>query len=357
VTSANPCAGPARTVPLTSAMPRILAILSLLGACQVTSLSEASWTELRTGTDASLRGLHAVDAQTVWASGSKGTVVRSIDGGQTFEVHRIPGEESNELRDVHAFDADHAFVLACQPARIYRTADGGASFEVVLDAGDAQAFFDGLSFFDRTRGVAFGDPIDGVFLVYTTSDGGATWRRVPAANLPPALDGEGGFAASGTCLTVAPGGLAWIATGIAGARVLRSEDAGHTWTVATTPMSHGEASGIFSLAFRTRSIGVAVGGDYRASKPSVQHAATTSDGGKTWQLPATPPRAYRSCAAYLPGGGSAIAVGPAGTDYSDDDGRTWYALSSVGFHVVSCAPDGSCFAAGSEGRIARLVRR
>jgi photosystem II stability/assembly factor-like uncharacterized protein len=337
--------------------PRIVLLLVLgLGACQATPLSEARWHPSATGTTSSLRGLHAVDANTVWASGSRGTVLRSTDAGQTFELHVVSGAEGNEMRDIHGFDADTAFVIGCQPARVYRTTDGGRTFEIVLDANNGKAFFDGLSFFDRARGVVFGDPVGDRFMVYTTVDGGSSWQRVKEDRLPLALPGEGGFAASGTCLTVGSNGEAWIGTGIAGARVMRSKDDGRSWGVAATPMSHGEAAGVFSLAFRNGSTGVAVGGDYRASKESRRHAVVTSDGGRRWFLASVPPRKFRSCAVYVPGRVSTlVAVGPSGTDYSTDDGNTWQALSDVGFHVVSFAPDGTGFAAGSRGRVARLV--
>ncbi len=335
----------------------LLFALGSLGSCRSVPIEAGSWQLLESGTNVSLRGLCAVDAAVVWASGSGGTVLRSIDGGRTFAVRRLPGEAANEVRDVHAFDADTAFVMACQPARIYRTTDGGVTFDRVLDAEDENAFFDALSFFNRALGVVFGDPIDGRFMVHTTRDGGTTWQRVELDQLPPALPGEGGFAASGTCLTVDDLGQAWIGTGIAASRVLRSRDEGRSWRVASTPMTFGASEGIFSLAFRSGGrIGVAVGGDYQPQNRSSRHAATTSDGGRTWCLVLQqPPRAYRSCAVYVPGRRrTLIAVGPSGTDYSIDDGRRWHALSDVGFHVVSFAPDGTGFAAGSGGRIARF---
>lgn len=368
MTSSSPLRRPTRSLAAI-----VLPLLSGLTSCHGVPFARGSWELLATGTTASLRGLCAVDRNVVWATGSGGTVLRSVDGGRHVEVHRLPGESSNEVRDVHAFSADTAFVMACQPARIYRTTDGGATFDKVLDAAaaaDNRAFFDGLSFFNRACGVVFGDPIDGRFMIFTTRDGGETWRRVPADRLPPALPGEGGFAASGTCLTVDGHGSAWIGTGIAAARVLRSRDEGESWEVVTAPMSSGPSAGIFSIAFRNSRFGVAVGGDYQPQHRSTRHAATTDDGGRTWRLVLEkPPRAFRSCVAYVPGmPRTLVAVGPSGTDYSMDDGRHWqpqprqprqpgqrHAPSNDGFHVLSFAPDGTGFAAGSGGRLARLA--
>ena len=55
------------------------------------------------------------------------------------------------------------------------------------------------------------------------------------------------------------------------------------------------------------------------------------------------------------GGGVFIATGQTGTDISRDGGRTWSALSDLGFHCVEASPpDGSVWFAGPNGRAGRL---
>ncbi|MGG8408774.1 hypothetical protein ACM614_20370, partial [Streptomyces sp. 12297] len=79
--------------------------------------------------------------------------------------------------------------------------------------------------------------------------------------------------------------------------------------------------------------------------------------------------AYRSGVAWLPygpgygrghgsrhGQGSALAVGPTGTDLTTDGGRTWRNLDGGSFDTVDCAADGACWASGEKGRVARLHR-
>ena len=160
--------------------------------------------------------------------------------GTTFERCTVAGAQAAELRDIHAFDADTACLISCQPARIYRTSDGGATFRVVHSVADHQAFLDGISFFDRRRGLAFGDPDGEHFLVLWTDDAGVTWHRVAADHMPAAVPGEGAFAASGTCLAVRSNGLAWIGTGIAAARVFVSSDFGRSFHVYPTEMGFGK---------------------------------------------------------------------------------------------------------------------
>jgi photosystem II stability/assembly factor-like uncharacterized protein len=58
---------------------------------------------------ASLRGLCAVSAKVVWASGTRGTFLRTIDGGATWQVGTVQGAENLDFRDVDAFDATTRF--------------------------------------------------------------------------------------------------------------------------------------------------------------------------------------------------------------------------------------------------------
>lgn len=308
------------------------------------------------------RGLAAVDRDTAWLAGTRGTVLRTTDGGASWRNVSPPGAADLQFRDVEAFDARHAVVLAIgegEASRVYRTADGGTTWTESFRNTDARAFYDCLTFFDRRHGLAMSDPVDGRFRILSTSDGGRSWTVLPDAGMPPALPGEAGFAASGQCLVSAGPRDVWLATGgAARARVLHSADRGRTWTVTDAPIPAGDpARGVFALAFRDRGHGLAVGGDHRADQPSPSAAATTGDAGRTWRPAGTPPPAYRSGVAWLPHSRTAaLAVGPTGTDLTTDAGRTWRTLDTGSYDTVDCAPDHGCWAAGEQGRVARLER-
>jgi photosystem II stability/assembly factor-like uncharacterized protein len=196
--------------------------------------------------------------------------------------------------------------------------------------------------------------VDGRFVILRTANGGASWDRVPDEALPPALDGEGAFAGSGTNIAM-NGDRIWIGT--TASRVLRSEDGGRTWSVTATPLATGQATGIFSVAFRDPRHGVAVGGNYSKERDATDNAVYTADGGGTWTLAREHGLSgFRSVVAYVPGTTSSlIAIGPSGADRSDDDGRTWKVMEAAGFHAFSFAPrTATGWAAGEGGRIARL---
>jgi photosystem II stability/assembly factor-like uncharacterized protein len=314
------------------------------------------WMPLSTGVTARLRGISAVDDRVVWASGANGTVLRTADGGETWQRLTIPASDKLDFRDIDAIDEKTAYVLSIGPgdaSRIYKTTDAGATWTEQFVNKDPKAFFDAMAFWDANRGVAVSDSVDGSFVILTTRDGGRSWRRVPPEGLPAALPNEGFFAASGTNVsTVAPDD-AWIGTGAASeARVLRSGDGGRTWRVAKTPLAAGPSAGIFSIAFSDARHGIVVGGDYKLESAAVDNAAVTNDGGATWTA-TKGLSGFRSVVAHLDRTGTTVvAVGPAGSDLSRDRGITWTPLSGPGFHTFSIARRGTVgFGAGERGTI------
>jgi photosystem II stability/assembly factor-like uncharacterized protein len=338
-------------------------VLFLTVAFLITSVvqARAQWEPQASGTKARLRGLSVVSREVAWAGGNRGTCLRTIDGGKTWVARAVPGASDLDFRDVHAVDADTAYLLSIgegPQSRIYKTTDGGATWAAPFVSPDPKGFLDALAFWDAEHGLALGDPVAGRFVVLATDDGGRTWARVPPEGMPPALPGEGAFAASGTCLVASGEGRAWFGTGGARAsRVFRSTDRGRTWTAHETPVRAGTASaGIFSLAFRDADRGVAVGGDYKAPEQSGDCVALTADGGRTWTAPrGTPPAGYRSAVAFVPGarGPRLVAVGPSGSETSTDDGASWRPLGRLGFHAVGFAGPTAGWAVGEDGLIAR----
>jgi photosystem II stability/assembly factor-like uncharacterized protein len=324
-------------------------------AILLNSLPAQTWVNHESGVTASLRGLSAVSDRLVWASGSGGTYLVTTDGGGTWRAGTVSGAEALDFRDVQAIDSLTVYLLASGPgdkSRIYKTTDAGAHWSLQFTNSDPKGFFDAIAFWDARHGIVLGDPVDGRFVILTTSDGGEHWQR---QSTPPALANEGAFAASGTCLIVGERHAAWFATGGQGAaRVFHSKDSGLTWTVAQTPVRHDTASaGIFSLAFSDPKHGIAVGGDYMKPVENEHNMAVTSDGGRTWVEPAgSRPSGYRSAIAFVPDKKMWVAVGPAGSDISFDGGRTWRLFDTGAFNAISFVSSKSGWAVGPAGRVA-----
>ena len=382
-------------------------ILLLLSAFTFTA--KAQWDREESHTTASLRGVTRADDGAVWASETGGTVLRSKDGGRQWETcTRPPGAEKLDFRGIQAWDERTAIVMSSGPgiqSRLYKTIDGCQTWKLLFTNPDAPGgFYDALLFLDRNLGLMFGDPTHCrmnnavesgyfTFRIRVTHDGGETWTPVtdpeansPGKNLMPRKD-EGLFAASNSSAAVS-GGWLWIGTG--GGRVLRrrlytdssnksqgfrpggffgqpdplSGTCGIPWTDWTntiTPLaSASQTSGIFSLVFRNSTAGVAVGGDYRKPDQSAGTAAYSLDGGTTWKPAQTPPHGYRSAVAYDDQQKLWVAVGPNGTDFSSDDGRTWQPLRSANGDPADTDKNWNAlslpFAVGPNGRIGRLRR-
>jgi len=319
----------------------------------------AQWEQQTSGVDVQLRGISAVSQKVAWASGAKGTVLRTLDSGRHWEKLAVAGAEGLDFRDVQAFDDKNAFVLSIGPgeqSRIYKTDDGGQHWQLQFTNHDPKAFYDCLAFWDKNQGIGFSDAVDGVFPLLAWN--GHDWQRVVSRTLPPALPSEGGFAASGTCIATAGKNDVWFVTGGPAARVFHSVDHGRNWTVVNSPILAGASTqGIFSIAFSDSAHGVIVGGDYNNPKGQEKNAAFTTDGGKSWTLASRGPQGYRSAAAFIPHTSPPVlvSVGTSGSDYSVDGGRTWLPLDAEDYNAVSFAGPSAGWAVGPKGRIARFT--
>jgi photosystem II stability/assembly factor-like uncharacterized protein len=304
----------------------------LLLALWVASVAApAQWTIQNSNTSADLRGIHAVDGNVAWASGTNGTVLRTVDGGANWQVCAVPPDaEKLDFRGVQAFDAKTAIVMSSGKgdlSRLYKTTDGCKTWKLVFKNPDKDGFWDAmlLNRFDRD-GYILGDPVDGQFAVWETADKGASWSKVLGQSLDAEKD-EGAFAASNSALmlheTFAVG---FVTGGPRGARVSLMQDDGK-FRFTKLPLGNGGASaGGFSVEARDWRSWVVVGGDYTKPNDPSGTSALTSDGAKTWSAAETMPHGYRSAVAYDAAAKTWITVGPNGTDISTDDGKNWRAL-------------------------------
>jgi len=311
-------------------------------------------------TSARFQAVSVVDDRIVWIAGVEGAVARSLDGGTHWERLTVPGADSLQFRDVHAVSGSTAYLLSAGPgerSRIYRTIDGGESWSLQFVNDIPEAFFDCLAFWDATGGIAFSDAVEGAFVIFETADG-ITWRRIPSTYLPPAAESEGGFAASGTCVTTVDDSSAWIGTGNASpARVLVTRDRGQTWHAYATPIVSGEAAGITSVAVWTADTVIVVGGAIGEPGSATDRVARSTDGGQTWSRGGVPPftgAVYG--AAYVPASDppALVAVGPGGAAASFDHGASWALLDSADYWGLGVAGTSVGWLVGPGGRVTKL---
>ena len=331
--------------------------IALIAAITLPAALTAQVVTRTTVTTAELRGLSVVSDRVVWASGQRGTVARTTDGGDSWQVDTVPGATALDFRSIHAFDDRTAIVASAGEAekglaKIYVTRDGGKSWTLAYSTDTKGMFFDALAFWSPTEGLALSDPVNGRFVLPSTRDGGATWFR-DSVRGPATIPGEAAFAASnGSVVALSP--TVWIGTGGGGkARVLRSTDRGATWTIADVPVhAEGQAAGIFAIAFADQRTGIAVGGDYTKPRLAARSVALTINGGRSWRPATRPPAAYLSSVAYAGSAERVVATGLAGTFVSADRGDTWVQVDSIPMNTVRFKGRTGFFV-GPRGRIER----
>jgi photosystem II stability/assembly factor-like uncharacterized protein len=353
------------------------------------------------GTTAGLRGIDSVDGTVAWASGTGGTVLKTIDGGAHWTRCAVPDADKDgatlDFRGVQAWDAQSAIVMASGPgerSRLYKTTDGCGTWELMLKNTDPDGFYD--AFWLNAiygEGILLGDPVKGSFAILETKDGGATWKRDQSKSLQTHGMQMAAFAASNGSIGKAsrgegdargqgvdsfPGFVTggkrgaflierWEGKSRTKARFFQGRSAGifldADWSRRPVPLATGaEGSGAFAFALRYTGSPcsdcgfgnywhlVAVGGDY--SKPNEMAgtaAYSDTDGGWTWTASIKPPHGYRSAVQWSEALKLWITVGTNGSDVSRDDGKTWQPLDDGNWNALSLP-----FVVGPNGRIAKL---
>ncbi len=365
----------------------------------------AQWQLQTSNTTADLRGIHSVGNGVAWASGTNGTVLRTEDGGYVWQTCAIPpGAEKLDFRGIQAFDANTAIVMSSGKgdlSRLYKTTDGCHTWKLVFTNPDKDGFWDAIKLvkdtrFREPRGILIGDPVNGRFSIFQTSDAGLTWKRWGGLDVmdgghykehqAKAMGGEALFAASNETLLIWDGAsFAFVTGGLYGASFLYTDDG--RWCdelggncnisfprVKLPMLPSGLSSGAFATAckdpcpFFPLKLMV-VGGDYeRPDKTEGTAVFISSRDGAHVPFtsyfdvvkPSTPPHGYRSAVAYDPNLKLWITVGPNGTDVSTDDGRNWRAIHPSA--ALRESPDADRnwnalslpFVVGPKGRIGKL---
>ncbi len=348
------------------------------GETRATPLAAApTLTPQVSGVTVRLDAISAVSDRVAWASGRSGTVLRTLDGGETWQVRPIPGAETLAFRDVQAIDADVAYVLTNNGgtnARIYKTVDGGASWTLQFQGPPVLLFYDCFAFWSERHGVAVPDAENGRFEVLRTTDG-QTWADI--GDSFPRGPERRGFLPRQRDLRGHLGSEARLGGGrrrCHGAGV-RHRRRGRTLELVPDPLGGTATSGGTTIAFRDARHGVLGGGDVTVGTPQ-PNFARSHDGGKTWALGTAAPfpgPMYGLAYAMRPplGGGdedeegesddgaprrTLVATGPLGSAWSPDEGDSWQPFDATvsGYFSVGFGSSRRGWMVGTSGRILRL---
>lgn len=288
---------------------------------------------------AGVRFLDAVDANNVWAIGYDGTAPnmnynwysRSTNGGTSWTAGNVYADTNTYvMANLDAVDANTAWVSAYLKSTqnrgaAHKTTNGGTTWTNMTPAGgytNSASFVNIACFVTPSVGIIMGDPIGSPldYEIYRTTDGGATWTKVPGANIPNPLNSS----EYGLVNVYTKYGTNNIWFGTNNGRVYRSVDGGLNWTVGTIT---GAVVGVNDLAFTDANNGLAYAYSGTQSSP-VLGLYKTTDGGATWTQisPLDPNMGLNDIAPIT--GTSWFASAGAGTgnqiiSYSTDHGATW----------------------------------
>jgi photosystem II stability/assembly factor-like uncharacterized protein len=299
----------------------------------------------------SLRGLSVVSDKVVWASGSAGTVVLSIDSGNTWKWTTVKGYEKTEFRDIEAFDDKTAIIMGIDtPAIILKTIDAGETWKLVYKNNEKGMFLDAMDFANEKEGIVIGDPIENLFFIAKTEDGGNTWQDRTNTYKMLAEKGEAAFASSGTNIRKTKNGSTIFVSGGLSSNLY------FNFNKIPLPILQGkESSGANSIAAKNNKHFIVVGGDFSTKDSSTKNCFITKNAGKKWTPSIAAPTGYRSCIEYMYKK-TWVTCGINGVDITMDDGKHFKQISTIGFHACRIAKNGnSVFFSGGDGRIGKLI--
>ncbi len=284
----------------------------------------------------------------VVAVGERGQILHSDDDGHSWTQAPVPA--SANLTAVYFADGENGWAVG-HVESILRTTDGGESWQLVhFDPDNPQPLLD-VCFSDASHGIAVG----AYGVVYLTEDGGAVWSQVPfePAPLPGAAavepdeddleaDVDLGFEFHLNAIARGPGRRMYI--GAEAGRLFRSDDDGAHWRELPSPYD-GSFHGILPLE-----------GDVLLAYGLRGNLFRSEDGGETWAAIPT------GTTALLDGGAridekNVVVVGMAGVLLVSRDGGRSFSLSQQddrkGIAAVLPSGDGMLIVAG-EGGVRRL---
>lgn len=233
--------------------------------------------------------IYPLNEQVVWAvlgdySSKKQSLrkfIKTTDGGNTWTEGTITCSTCGSMGISNIFPISANKAYAClNPGNatggaILVTEDGGLNWTLQSTANFAGSWANWVHFFDENNGVCMGDSYKPMFStsynfsVFTTNNGGTTWTRVAAPNLPVALTNEAGT----VNFYDAAGNTIWFGTG--NGRIFKSTDKGLTWTVKDGVLGKVQTN----VRFIDVNNGIAYGGFGSANFGFKK----TTDGGTTWK--------------------------------------------------------------------------
>ena len=298
------------------------------------------WHAISLNTTASFRALKSFE-QEIWAGGTKGTYMHSKDDGKTWEVKQVPGAENLDFRDLVILSKKEIILMSAGTsekgaAKLYKTKDGGQTWDLIFDLKEPKIFFDAITW-DYKKGIGFllSDPIDRKFVIFKILNHGAKIEKIQITQFPLLLPREAAFAASGTSILWINGQLNIVSGGANRARIFQSTNTELTsWRITHDEIPADTSSGFFSLGAKNKKHFWVAGGNYLRLNSSEIPILESKNAGKNWNhLDTQIPKNYY-IEKVIWSRPYWVTTGPAGSSAFDPRSKKWVNLSESHYHTI-----------------------
>ncbi len=308
-----------------------------------------------------IRALEVLNDSVVWFAAYYGIWGYTENGGKTWHIDSIKNKNSElNFRSMAVLNDSTVLMMSiASPAYIYKTSDKGKHWKIVYENKDSLAFLDCIKFLNNKIGYALGDPIGNDFTLLKTEDGGNTWSNIDSKKLPTLDLGEAFFATSNTNMEVFNNEI-YIASGGKTSRFWMYDTKNNKVYYKKTPLPSGEQmTGIFTMDFYSKKLGVIGGGHYDNKDKYYTSLAITEDAGDSWKSLSFNKPMFSSCVQFLDAD-KLISTGHSGTVLIDLKKNKYTYLKNLeneelNFHCLKYSRSNLyVWFAGRNGKIARI---
>jgi len=264
-----------------------------------------------------LYSVNFIDENIGYFGGSNNLLLKTTDGGSTIDTITFPADSKSIIKAIHFINENKGWVLSTQTksGKVYYTSDGGANWTVQIN--EDKSDLEDIHFYSSAKAICVGGNKNSL-AIYSTSDG-MNWTKSSMPSFPISyskLDLHGVFLLNETTAIIV--GYGTSSVGLQPSIILKSTDGGINWTYMEQAETNRIYTNLYDVSFKDETNGLAIGGD--ATNGYV--AYRTTDAGTNWEKSSFP-FGFTPKSIYSIGNKVWVAGSSGGSAYSTDFGTTW----------------------------------
>lgn len=299
----------------------ILPCLLVLATVSFPNTALSQWRKLTSYSSGFYNEVFFFDNQHGWITSFNGTILRTANGGTTWQTASLPNAKSSPNRDICFVSSSTGFISGDDG--IWKTTDGGATWSNISPTSPTIAGSTSCWFIDANNGVlGFGGCADSTVTFCATTNGGATWSSVTYTHSSPDVAVGGMGYTNGAYHAAGGSGKHW-----------KSTDGGASWSYLPTGSGGWQedlvtaAGNVFTASANGTSCGALGGGKILKS----------TNGGSAWASANFPSVVMWGVTMYS--GTDGWACGDNGNAFKTTDGGATWTNTSCGMATADRIDD------------------